>query len=356
MDESPKKDAPERHPPRHIVPDGPAFMTEASFASWRDSFDMLLAMLRDAVDRPAPNAQNLSEQWREFRALRERGPAGRTLAECAALNCRKLPANIRSAARHLPTTTLELYDVVDDAEPGVLLRRLHDDATFVCHAIESGAGVFAGEIYALRLVDTGRFLAATLPAHVPGSASTQLAARLEQEYASRSSSWTWRIYLQTHGSRLILEELGEPRRATMSATDTDADPLTSPAETDVPRHAWKRLARWYSRVSTLLSDSRLTRYELPSGRVGDIYGSSECPVFELRDSGDGGGFWRVWSSAREDAFPEDAIWFDDDRVVLAARQDADRVWHDITTADVERLIGAMRWVAVHSAIDASKAA
>ncbi|MGM0556710.1 MAG: hypothetical protein ACQEVA_10065 [Myxococcota bacterium] len=342
--------------PHHIVPDGPPFLARPAYQTWRRSFDMLLAMLKDGAGEHTDTDGPFAPYWLEHRAIHTTGPAGRTLAECAALNQHKLPVEIRPVVRSLPGSTWQLYDIVEDLDPGVRLRRIHDDASFACHGFEGGAGVFAGEVYALRLVDAGRFVAATLPLHIPTDRVTSLAARLEQEYVSRSSVWTWDEYLRERGSRLILEVM-EDDAERAAASDTHAlDPLTTPTELTVPKEQWQRMARWYHRLAELRVSSRLLRVDLPSGRVADAYGGSNNMVFEVREE-DAGGFLRVWAPEDGGAFPEDDEWRDrDGRLVLAARQDAERVWHDVTPADVERLIGAMRWVAVHSALGEPKAA
>jgi hypothetical protein len=342
--------------PRHIVPTGPQFMARPAFDEWQRSFDMLLAMLKNGADeQQASHGGRYAPYWLEYHAVRTTGPAGRTLAACAALNQNKLPVGIRPVARALPDSSWQLYDVVDDAEPGALLRRIHDDATFVCHAFENTAGVFAGEVYALRLVDAGRFVASTLPIHIPNDRVMTLAANLEQEYASRASVWNWNEYLRERGARLILETLEEDVSHAIGPDTYELDPLTSPSETRVPKEQWERMGRWYHRLADSRVDSRLLRVDLPSGCVADAYGSLDNLVFEVR--GDDGGFVRVWSPEDGAAFDQDDGWRDaQGRLVLAAKQDGERVWHDVTPADVERLVGAMRWVAVHSALGASKAA
>ena len=110
-----------------------------------------------------------------------------------------------------------------------------------------------------------------------------------------------------------------------------------------------------------LEDARLTRFELPSGRVAQVFGPPTNLNFELheasgRGSGDGE-FLRVWPGGEQGVFPEDSEWSNGDgEVILAARRDVRHIWHDVTTADVERLICAMRWVVLHGALGGSRAA
>lgn len=339
---------------RRIAPAGPPSMGRAAFEQWQRSFDTLMGMLADSVGADSPDERHAAHRL-EYHAVHTDGPAGRTLAECAALNASRLPAEVRMVARALAESTWQLYDVVGDAEPGVLLRRIHDDASFVCHAFQGGAGVFAGEVYALRLLDAGRFVASTLPIHIAPARATTLAARLEQEYASRASAWSWTQYLAERGSRMILESL-EQTSARLVDTSATPDPLTCKAETSIPSADWERLERWYARLAHTRTDARLLRVTLPTGRIANAYGRADNLVVEVRD-GDNSGFIRVWSGDEDGAFPEDTVGIDDGgHVVFAARQDADHVWHDITRADLERLVGAMRWVAVQSALGESKAA
>ena len=337
--------------------DLPPGLSRATFSRWRQSFQLLMQMLRDRVqpvDGLGPPGDRPHQL--EFMALHKPGPAGRTLGTCASLHVDKLPAEIRPIAAALSGSTWELFEVVGRQGTGLLLRRIHDDTELVFHAFEGHTGLFAGEVYALRLLNAGRFLASTAPIHIRHRDVMGLAARLEHEFASRSV-WTWPEYLHVRGSELILAYVVEPPSAELSIAPPGIDPLTSPSHTAISRRTWRRLARWYGRLRDVRYDARCQQMEPPSGGSVCVYGRPDCPVIEVRDDKEGPDFCRIWSSSETGHFPEDAAWSSDDTPpVLAARQDASKIWHDLTEPQLEMLIGTLRWLAVQFSLGESRAA